>query len=290
MDNNQPQTDKIHFLNTGYSDCILIESDGKFALVDCGEDTEYPPNKPNLKLPGFEEEVLAYLKKNAVNDEGKVVLDFVLGTHCHSDHIGGFDTIIKDNDVVVKKAFLREYDDSHIIKYERLRWDNQEVYDQMMDALKEKNVPVVQEVENVSFDLGNFKISFFVGPELPKGKKFGENVNSVVTLVEKGKLRAVLSGDMNYKNGGEKAIGAKIGKVDLLKVGHHGYIGSTSSYWAKTLNPEFAIVTNYNLRMYPDVRFKLKFIAKSEIVFTAQENGVIANFENNRITLQKNIM
>lgn len=290
MENNQPHTDRLHFLNTGYSDCILIESSGKFALIDCGEDTEYPSNKPNLKLPGFEQEVLAYLKKNAVNMEGKVVLEFVLGTHCHSDHIGGFDTIIKDDAVVVNKAYLREYDESHIIKYERLRWDNQEVYDQMMGALKEKNVQVINHVENVSFTMGNFNLSFFVGPALPEGKKFGENVNSVVTLVEKGNLRAVLSGDMNYKNGGEKAIGAKIGKVNLLKVGHHGYLGSTSAYWAKTLNPELSIVTNYNFRMYPDVRFKLKFIAKSKILFTAKENGIIANFEKDKISIQKNIM
>ena len=37
----------IHFLNTGSSDCIIIESNGHFAMVDAGEDTEYPANKPH---------------------------------------------------------------------------------------------------------------------------------------------------------------------------------------------------------------------------------------------------
>lgn len=290
MENRQQGKDRIHFLNTGYSDCILIESQGKFGLVDCAEDTEYPPSRPTLNLPGFEQEVLAYLKKNAKNEKGKVVLDFVLGTHSHSDHIGGFDTIIKDDDVLVKQAYLRKYDDSKISIYERKRWDNQEVYDQMMGALKEKNVPVQQEVANISFMHGTFKISLFVGPEIKKGKKFGDNVNSIVTLVEKGSLRAVLSGDMNYSNGGEREIGGKIGKIDLLKVGHHGYVGSTSAYWAKTLSPTYAIVTNYNIRMYPDVRFKLKFLAKAKTLFTANENGIIASFEKDKILITKNIM
>lgn len=29
--------ERIHFLNTGRSDCILLQSESKFALVDCGD-------------------------------------------------------------------------------------------------------------------------------------------------------------------------------------------------------------------------------------------------------------
>lgn len=61
----------------------------------------------------------------------------------------------------------------------------------------------------------------------------GENVNSVGTLVTIGKSRAFLAGDINYKAGDEKRIAEKIGNVDLLKVGHHGYLYSTSFYFVK---------------------------------------------------------
>ena len=94
----------IHFLNTGASDCIILESDGHFAMVDAAEDTEYPPDKPALKYRGYEEEICAYLHKNCSDENGIVTLDFVLGTHAHSDHIGGFDTVIHDDRVVVKKS------------------------------------------------------------------------------------------------------------------------------------------------------------------------------------------
>ena len=43
----------IHFLNTGSSDCIIIESNGHFAMVDAGEDSDYPANKPHLNYPGY---------------------------------------------------------------------------------------------------------------------------------------------------------------------------------------------------------------------------------------------
>lgn len=51
------------FLNTGYSDCIILQSGTHFAMIDAGEDTDYPPNKPALKYPGYEKEVVEYLQK-----------------------------------------------------------------------------------------------------------------------------------------------------------------------------------------------------------------------------------
>ena len=73
--------DRIHFLNTGSSDAILIESNGRFALVDAGEDSDYPADRPNLIYTGYEQVVLQYLKDHAADGNGKVTLDFVLATH-----------------------------------------------------------------------------------------------------------------------------------------------------------------------------------------------------------------
>ena len=42
---NKNGDDKIHFLNTANSDCIILESNGKFALIDSGEGN----NNPNTK-------------------------------------------------------------------------------------------------------------------------------------------------------------------------------------------------------------------------------------------------
>lgn len=82
--------DMIHFLNTASSDAILIESDGKFALIDAGEDNDNPRGFEGLELEGFEEEVLAYLKENAAVESGKVNLDFVLGTPTQEGFLSDF--------------------------------------------------------------------------------------------------------------------------------------------------------------------------------------------------------
>lgn len=281
---------QIHFLNVGHSDCIILESNGHFAMIDAAEDTDYPADKPNLKLPGYEDVVVDYLLKNCINNDGRVVLDFVLGTHAHSDHIGGFDTVIDNDNIIVHKAYLKPYKEDGIVRYEVERWDNLEVYTQMKDALQRKGVPIIEEFENEQFELGDFNITLLNGSYKVRNKKVGENANSVVTLVEAFGQRALLAGDINYKCGDERIIANKVGKVDLLKVGHHGYFYSTSTYWTKKLNPDIAVIPNSIVRVYPDVKFKLKHIAKAKILTTVEQNGVKAIFSETGINIVNNIM
>ena len=86
--------DRIHFLNTNNSDAILIESNGKFALIDSGEGDYNPRRK--LSYDGSEEDVIKYLKKAAGDSEGKVTLEFALGRgHCKGSGHHGKDFLSK---------------------------------------------------------------------------------------------------------------------------------------------------------------------------------------------------
>ena len=281
---------RIHFLNTGHSDCIILESRGKIAKIDAAEDSDYPKNKPNLDLPGYEDEVVAYLLRNFSDENGKVNIDFVLGTHCHSDHIGGFDTIINHPLIAVKKAYLKPYHEEDIFIMERKRWDNREVYEQMLQAIKSNHVELTEDFDGLDTELGDFKIHFYNGKYKRRKRKLGENANSVVTLVTLGNKKAVLAGDINYKTSAEKRISDDIGKADILKVAHHGYTGSTSFHWVKRIDPEYSIVCNRMRAVYPDVLFKLLCVAKSGIIATADCNGVIAQMTDDDIVFLRDIM
>lgn len=268
--------DCIHFLPTGSSDAILLESDGHFAMVDAGEDTDNPRGFPGLELPGFEQEVLAYLKAHAADETGKVHLDFVLGTHSHSDHIGGFDTILSDPDVTVDKAYLKKYDASKIRESEIVEWDNQEVYDQMVNALNARGVPIVSELSGEPFAFGNLTLTLFntADPETPD--KVGENDQSVGLLIEKNGTRVFLTGDLDNHSGDESRLAPAIGRVDLLKVGHHSYSGSSTPTFIRTLSPTTCVITNNFESMDRNTLARIERICSPAFYVTGKESGVLA--------------
>lgn len=270
-------TDRIHFLKTGSSDAIILESEGRFAMVDAGEDTDNPRGFPSLELPGYEQDVLGYLKQNCADENGKVHLDFVLGTHAHSDHIGGFDTIILDPDVTVDRAYLKAYDSSRIRDHEVTDWDNQEVYDQMTAALRARNTPLIQNPDPETFAFGHFTVTLINTVDPESDEKVGENDNSFGVLLEKNGTKIFLAGDMDNDSGDETRLAPAIGKVDLLKVGHHGYGGSSSEGFISTLKPEACVLTNNRYGpSHAVIKSIVKICRHDRIYLTGCENGVIA--------------
>ena len=80
---------KIHFLNTIWSDAIVLENENKFAFIDTGSKFYYPMIKEHL------------------NSRNIFDLEFILLTHFHNDHYGNVANIIKDYNV--KKLYLKKY-------------------------------------------------------------------------------------------------------------------------------------------------------------------------------------
>ena len=280
--------DRIYFLNTGGADAILIESDGKFALVDAAEDSDNPRGFPELIYDGTEDYVVDAVRKIAGDEKGKAVLEFVLGTHSHSDHIGGFDTLILDENITVKTAYIKKYDSSKIRQYEIDAWDNQEVFDQMISACEKKNVPVVHDISEEPFNFGNFTMKFCNTAETDISEPVGENENAVGLLIEKDGVRAFLAADINNLDGDEDRLAKELGKINLLKVGHHGYDKSTTLDFVKSLNPEFAVVTNKKGKISRTPLKNLNSV-KAAIFETGKFEGVVAEFTNGGIVLYKDI-
>lgn len=266
--------DRIHFLNVGNSDAILLESDGKFALVDCGEDNDNPRGFDGLDLTGYEDYVVDYLNGYCADENGKIYLEFIIGTHAHSDHLGGFDTVLSQENVHLERAYLKRYYEDRIKKTEVEKWDNKEVYEQTVAAVEAQGAELIQDLENVSFTFGNFTIALFNGQEPDPNDKVGENENSLGILVEKDGYRVFLAGDINNYDGDEKRLAPEIGKVDVLKLGHHGYLGSSTLSYIRTLDPDMAIQTN-NKPANLSVQVTVTMINMTPIYQTAKHNGII---------------
>ncbi len=280
--------DRIHFLNTANSDAIVIESNGKIAMIDAGEGNSNPRRKTEYK--GYESEVVEYVKSVCLHRNGAIYLDFILGTHCHYDHIGCFHALITDEDIKIGKAYFKEFDPLIAKDYEIESWEIDKIYSQIIDDLNAKEVEIISDLPSEPFEFGDFTLQMYntVTPSDLEGK--GENAASVGLKVTKGEKTAFLAADITESTGLEDLLADDIGDVDLLKIGHHGYFGSSSKNFLKKLNPEIAIVTNQLGKVYPNVKWNLTMVAKVPFYATYDNNGIIASFtDEGEIKLTNNI-
>lgn len=272
-------SDRIHFLNTENSDAILLESDGHFAMIDAGEGS-YNPRRSN-EHKGFEEVVISYIKKVATKSDGKAHLDFILGTHFHYDHIGCFHAIITDPDIMIDKAYFKEYDPNIGKGYEGGSWGLRDVYEQIITDLQEKNIERVSDLPKESFAFGNFTLKFFNTENSEELFGKGENAASVGVKVTKGMQSAFLAADITKSSGLLELIEDEVGNADILKIGHHGYYGSGSKSFMKKISPKIAVVTNKLGKIYPNEKWILTMNAKVPIYATYENDGLIISFAEN---------
>jgi len=212
----------IHVLNTGWEDAIVLESGGRYALIDAGE-------------PGRGPYIVDYLQRLAGGDA--VHLDFIIGTHSHVDHMGGFPYILDCPDITVGKAYTkRELKPDQTDEVDRGHYRN------FIAGCENRGIEVVQDnLDGLELTLGNMKVTLLNGAPLAGGVS---NPESLCQLVELGGMKALLAADMvssDKELGVLKQVG---GPVDFLKVGHHGMGDSTGFLFACMLRPKVAVYTN----------------------------------------------
>lgn len=156
---------------------------------------------------GKNREVSNYLKRLGIKH-----LDFLVLTHNHFDHNGEALEII--NQIDVKQIVVSEYDRS--------------IYSSFPNAMKVG--------KGSRFKKGGLSFEVFS----PSTKSNDENDNSIVLKVKIGGLDFLFLGDASKIIIEE--VMYDVGKIDVLKVGHHGSKTSLSFKALEVLNPSYAIV------------------------------------------------
>jgi len=259
---------RFHFLNVYNGDSILLESRGQFALIDSGWGSDNPIEA--VRRPGTEQRVLDYLARTAMNEDGIIHLDFVLATHYHYDHVGGFPLILNDPRVLVDRVFLPARPENELV-----RWYVPVFRQRIEEIALTRGFEVIETLPTEAFYLGDMRVQFLNTEHSPLRS---ENNNSIVTLAELDDFRALLPGDIFADL--EREIARQIGPIDLLQLPHHGYTLSSSAYFLRTLRPSLAIVSNFEGRVYPNVMWNLTFL-RIPYLSTVTNNGIIVTVVEN---------
>ena len=246
---------KVHFIDVGDADCILIQQDDKAMLIDAGNNTD-------------EKLVKSYLEKQGVSK-----LEIVIGTHVDEDHIGSLDAVI--NEFQTNKLYMPKCD---IVTRD---------IENVMKAANEKGLELSQPVSEESFKLGE-AVCTFLAPVSRGYEKL--NNYSVVMKVQYKNTSFLFTGDAEGVSEREMMRRGLDLTANVLKLGHHGSIRSTTNEFLERVNPKYAVIMvgkNNNYR-HPHKRTMEKLKTRKIEVYRTDENGtVIAESDGENITFNK---
>lgn len=264
--------ERIHFLNTGRSDCILLQSESKFALVDCG-DAEHAKHTAR------------YLKETA---GGKINLDFIAITHLHSGHVGGLGTLLDDGDITIGKIYLKPFISPNLAQWDKCLHDGDALYKSLSEKAQSMNIPVIGCVPDEPFALGSWTLRFFNTEPDSYHKNIGENDNSLAILAEQNGRRILLAGDMVNDTGDLARLANAIGRIDALKVPCHGERAVPQEALDK-LRPEMMIITNRLAEISDDVLVGIMSAFGRKAYSTSDSGGIALTLTHDGLEVSREI-
>jgi len=198
---------RVHFIDLGQADGILIQSAQNAVLIDGGE------RKTQNAL-------VKYLRS-----AGVTTLDYVVATHPHSDHIGGLAKVI------------RQFDVKNVLMPDAIHTSG--TFEKLLDAIEKKGLKVT--VPSVGDEITAGIIKFTV---LAPGKEFKDlNDMSIVLRMAHGKTAFLFAGDAEVSSEQEMLNTGLTLKADVLKSGHHGSRTSTTAGFLNAVRPNIVVVT-----------------------------------------------
>ena len=207
---------KVHYLDVGQGDSIFIElPNNETMLIDAAESYQ-------------SENIINYLKN--LNYQK---IDYVIGTHPHTDHIGGLKDII--NTFEIGKIYMPKV------------VSTTKTYESLLMAIKDKNLKINTAKAGTSIiDTDALKINILA----PNNSTYTElNNYSVVTKITYGTTKFLFMGDAEKLS--ENEIKENV-TADVIKIGHHGSNTSSSIDFIKKVNAKYGIISvglnnKYNL-------------------------------------------
>ena len=206
---------KMHVIDVGQGDSILIQCGECNVLVDCGEN-------------GMGNTVLDYLQKMGVSH-----LDWIIGTHPHSDHIGGMDTVIKSKEISI----------DHVMMPQTAKevTPTTMTYTEVLTAIKKKGLKITRPVPGTEYNLDGVTM-LVLSPE--KNAKYEDlNDYSIVLKFTYRNVSIITGGDAS-KNIEQQIISRDYDlSADIYKVSHHGGRDGNSQAYLDEINPRYAAIS-----------------------------------------------
>jgi len=230
---------KIYFFNAGKADCMLISNNGKYIMIDTGEED-------------LSSEILAYLKNNNITK-----LDYLIITHFDKDHVGSASNII-DNikiDNVLQSNVPKE----------------SEYYNNYINSLANKNMTAQTISGDLEFVLEDLNVTVN-GPTKVYETNDSNNSSLIVSISYKN-TNYLFMGDSQNDRIKDYLNDSNVGTYNFIKIPYHGnYQKKLQSLLEKT-TPTYAVITCSNTEKEDDEMVEL--LENLNIKYYLTRNGSI---------------
>ncbi len=239
--------EQLHLSGWSIGESLLIVGpDGTTVLVDLGNDSH-------------DDEVLA-----ALDALGERAVDWVLLTHFHEDHVGGFDKLFDDAGVEVREAVVHrgpfdlDPSDTNAGSWEEVCSAGLETVE-LCDGPDRAPCDIggagapwpASSCEGLTIDLGGgaelevVAVNGFAGGQELALPDDDENARSLVAHLRFGDFDAVVGGDLTGGFEGTPDVEGFVASavtwpsegMDLLVLDHHGIDSSTNEAWVAAMLP-----------------------------------------------------
>ena len=201
---------------------ILVSPEGKVMVLDAGH-------------PDAGRYVTA-----ALDAMGITRIDYLVASHPHIDHIGGFPSLIENYEIGALYTSAVDYSSSSY-------------YTAYLNAAKRSGLEhvivgegdVLMFGEQVKIEVLNPPHEIVYPDGYPANSTQFVNNQSLALKFTFGESTIMLAGDLY--TGGEKEVVDRHGEAldcDVMKVNHHGANTSSSSKWRKAVSPQISFITS----------------------------------------------
>src|SRR5690625_402476 len=259
----------IHFFNLITRD--RVERTGESIFI------KTPKRKTNLIDAGIP--IVSPLIDNYLNEMNVDTIDFVIPSHAHNDHMGGYLTLLKSKKIgkIIETSLPLESD----------------VYQQYQQLINEEGIEVEYGKKGDVFELEEDLALEILSPAEETIEAYLQfdnlsagivnDLSMVVKLTYKDKS-FLFTGDI-YR-GIESELVKSYGEVldvDVLVAPHHGMGTSSSDIFIETVNPEITLIPT-NLLIDQTV-YNSYFDSGSEVYVSQQDGNVLLVTDGNNIDI-----
>lgn len=198
----------VDYLDVGQGDCALIQTGDHAMLFDCGTDDKgtYIQN---------------YLQKQGIEK-----LDYVIGSHSDSDHIGGMDVVVSkfDCETIFMSDFEKDTDSVRDVKL----------------ALEYRGYQATCPEPGEVYPLGDASFTI-LGPIWEY--EGDSNNNSIAIRFTYGENSFLFTGDAQEEEEMDLVANGLTLQSDVYQVGHHGSDTATSWRFLTAVRPSYGVIS-----------------------------------------------